>query len=115
MPAAFLKKEINFCLSSECSPQVRSDLPLLMSPTKGIRLNFPQQSPDSSKNIENPRLVSFQFRFKWVASQAGRRTKCRAFGDAAPERRARREVEAWPPRLAFVINYLAGPFYDGNN
>ena len=33
--SCFLKKKINFCLSSECTLQVQSDLPLLMSTTKG--------------------------------------------------------------------------------
>lgn len=51
--SCFLKKEINFCLSSECTPSVQDDLPLSdVNNKRGCWKFFPPQSPSSPENIE---------------------------------------------------------------
>lgn len=67
--SCFLKKEINFCLSSECTPSVQDDLPLSdVNDKRGCWKFFHHHHPAAQRTLKNPKLVSSEFMFKLVSA-----------------------------------------------
>lgn len=112
--SCFLKKEINFCLSSECTPRAQSDLPVLKSTTKGSAWILHNNHPAAPRTLKildefHFSLCSHRYALIPTISQNRKPDVSQPLNATLSELRLCRLMQG------FVINYLAGPFYDGNN